>query len=84
VGADVLETTMFPSADAGDLEKRTIADDDRKALCEIYPVAADPNLCSPADEGCNCAAGGHPGPIAAAAFGVIVLAGVRRRRRRGA
>jgi MYXO-CTERM domain-containing protein len=84
VGAEVLETTMFPSANAGDLEKRSLADDDRKALCEIYPVAADPNVCSPAEEGCNCAAGGSPGPIAETAAGLIVLAGLRRRRRRGA
>jgi MYXO-CTERM domain-containing protein len=83
VGQDVLETTMFPSADAGDLEKRTIAADDRQALCEIYPVAADPKLCNP-DDGCNCAAGGGPGSAVAGAAGLVVLACVRRRRRRGA
>jgi MYXO-CTERM domain-containing protein len=83
VGPEVLETTMFPSADAGDLGKRTLADDDRNALCEIYPVAADPNLCSPADQGCNCTAGGGPAPIAATAAGLILLVGLRRRRRRG-
>ena len=40
---DVLATTMFPSADPGDVDKRTLAPDDQQAVCEIYPAAQDPN-----------------------------------------
>ena len=38
--AEVLETTMFPSANPGDIDKRTLAPDDQLAVCEIYPAAA--------------------------------------------
>ena len=39
---EVKATTMFASADAGDTSKRTLAPDDQLAVCDIYPLAADP------------------------------------------
>ena len=45
---------MFPSAESGDVDKRTLAPDDQRAVCEIYPAADDPNVCKPvvaADDG---------------------------------
>ena len=86
---EVKETTMFPSADSGDIDKRTLAPDDRRGVCETYPAASDPNMCVPVmlDDGggCNCGAGRRSTaamPVAAA----LAIAGLiwRRRRRRSA
>jgi len=85
---DVLATTMFPSANPGDIDKRDLAPDDQNAVCEIYPAAQDPKTCSPGEtepKGCSCATGGEP----VAALGPFVmlaaaLLAVRARRRRGA
>jgi len=43
--AAVMETTMFPSANTLDTNKRTLAPDDRMGLCASYPVASDPMSC---------------------------------------
>jgi hypothetical protein len=85
---DVLETTMFPSANPGDLEKRTLAADDLLGLCEIYPKAEDPMMCvapketEPGCGGGGCAMTGAPGTAAGlgAALALLLL-GARRRRR---
>ena len=45
--AEVRATTMFPSAEPGDLEKRTLGADDQQALCEIYPPENNPMKCAP-------------------------------------
>jgi MYXO-CTERM domain-containing protein len=84
----VLETTMFPSANPGDIDKRTLAPDDQLAVCDIYPVAQDPLVCmpeAPPSEGCSsCAVG--PARSAAAGGGGLLLAAallaIRMRRRR--
>jgi len=61
---EIRETTMFASADKGDVSKRTLAADDQKAVCEIYPVVQDPLNCPAASlpgnpgGGCDCAAAG--------------------------
>jgi MYXO-CTERM domain-containing protein len=87
--ADVKATTMYPSAEPGDLEKRTLAPDDLQALCDIYPVDRDPMKCEPitpsnGGSGCGCATAGS-GPDGAAAAGLLMLGGLvlglRRRRR---
>jgi hypothetical protein len=53
----VQATTMFPSANPGDTQKRTLAPDDRAGLCGIYPVGAAPG----GSGGCaSCAAAGAP------------------------
>jgi MYXO-CTERM domain-containing protein len=86
---DVLATTMFPSANPGDTDKRTLAPDDQQAVCEIYPAASDPQNCAPPMsstlQGCSaCAAGGAPAPGAASALALaaVALLAVRARRRR--
>jgi hypothetical protein len=89
---DVLATTMFPSANPGDIDKRTLAPDDQQAVCDIYPAAADPMVCAPTAQmtsstlqGCDCATGGAPAPLAAlaaAAVAATLLAARSRRRRR--
>jgi hypothetical protein len=87
---DVLETTMFPSANPGDVDKRTLAPDDIQGVCDIYPIAQDPKSCvppSPPDSG-GCAmartAGSASGLAGVLAFIVAsTVASARRRRRRG-
>jgi hypothetical protein len=89
----IKDSTMFPSADAGDLSKRDLADDDRQALCDIYPVASDPMVCDPnagSPSGCSCALATGDGPSGAgpSGLGVTALAAFglwlgRRRPRRG-
>jgi hypothetical protein len=88
--AEVLETTMFPSANPGDVDKRTLAPDDQQAVCEIYPAAEDPMTCAPAappEEGCSsCAVGGAPASAVGIICGLIaaaLLAARAPRRRRG-
>ena len=85
--ADVRATTMFPSADSGDIDKRTLAPDDQRAVCEIYAAASDPNSCVPVgtddDGGCGCAAatGSKAAASIAAALAMTVLIWRRQRRR---
>jgi MYXO-CTERM domain-containing protein len=84
---DVLATTMFPSANPGDIDKRDLAPDDQQAVCDIYPASHDPMTCAPSQTdpgGCGCSAAGAPGPALAAL--VVLLAALlatRARRRRG-
>jgi len=40
--AEVQATTMYPSANTGDTQKRTLAPDDQAGLCGIYPVDNPP------------------------------------------
>jgi hypothetical protein len=47
--------TMYPSARPGDLDKRTLSDDDRAGLCAIYPVGANPVSCGGSNAGCSIA-----------------------------
>jgi len=49
--AAVVATTMFPSANPGDIDKRTLEPDDRAAVCGIYPAAATP---CPPGAACTC------------------------------
>jgi hypothetical protein len=92
--ADVMMSTMFPSAMPGDISKRTLAPDDQLAVREIYPKAQDPMVC-PAPKGAagdlsqqGCSVGDAPasGPGGGAAA-VALLAGAallksRAKRRR--
>jgi hypothetical protein len=83
---DVRATTMFASAEPGDLQKRTLAPDDKRAICEMYPIARDPQSCGDRD-GCSVAPvsrSGEGAPVffaALAALGALVAA--TRRRTRG-
>ena len=84
---DVIETTMFPSADSGDVDKRSLAPDDQRAVCEIYPAADDPNVCTPVvvddDGGCDCGAAGRSTAATPGAAALAVALFLWRRRRRG-
>jgi len=87
VGSAVAQTVMFANIlGSAELTKRTLSPDDIRAVCSIYPLAADPNSCdaqAPAD-GCGCSAGGV-GPGSAALVLLFIVAGTaaaRRRRRR--
>jgi hypothetical protein len=83
--AAVRATTMFASADPGDTQKRTLAPDDTRAICDIYPVATDPLICPTADPGgsggCGCSMPGRTGGDPALAVAAALLWRRRRRRR---
>jgi uncharacterized protein (TIGR03382 family) len=81
--AEVQATTMFPSAQPADVQKRTLGADDVNALCTIYNVDDPP---PPPGTGVNggcagCAAAGHPGDSGAATvLGLLAAALIARRR----
>lgn len=50
-----LKPTMFPSANPGDIDKRTLSDDDRAGLCAIYPIGTSPVSCGGSNGGCSIA-----------------------------
>ena len=53
----ILESTMFPSADSGTIDKRSLADDDHLGLCSIYPIGTKPLSCGSSQSG-GCSVGG--------------------------
>jgi hypothetical protein len=92
----VRETTMFPSAEPGDVSKRTLAPDDEQAARDVYPAApgAAPAACPapqpkaadpPPASGCRLAGGDARatdlGVAAAALAAALALRTARRRRR---
>jgi hypothetical protein len=53
--ADVKATTMFASAMPGDISKRSLEEDDRAAVCAMYPAGvADVLACPAPDRGGGC------------------------------
>ncbi len=62
-------TTMYPQTSIGDVEKRTLSDDDIAGVCAIYPE--NPG-------GCGCGSGGAPG-LLAGVLGAMALWPRRRR-----
>ncbi|MDB4982088.1 MAG: hypothetical protein JWM82_2840 [Myxococcales bacterium] len=91
--ADVKATTMYASAKEGDTQKRTLAPDELRAICAMYPVANDPHTCPMAGElnpsppsasGCTCAVHeGRSGVALSTLVGLAALVTRARRRRRG-
>jgi MYXO-CTERM domain-containing protein len=93
LGADPVTaaSTMFTNAAPGDLSKRTLADDDVRAACGIYP-AAHPLACMPVADtsgggGCSCSVDRSSpdaplGSLVAALPLALGLAARARRRRR--
>jgi hypothetical protein len=82
--AEVQATTMFPSAQPGDTQKRTLAPDDINAVCTIYPVDdPPPPPGTDVNGGCaSCAAAGGAGdPGALASFALLAAVFVARRGR---
>jgi hypothetical protein len=94
---DVRATTMYASAKEGDTQKRTLAPDELRAICAMYPVANDPLTCPMAGElnpsppelahGCTCAVhdrkGGGAGLPVLVGLAALVARARRRRRARG-
>lgn len=88
--ADVQATTMFASAVPGDVGKRTLAPDEKQAICDMYPLVDDPRIYPttstppPESSGCAVASGGrdHGALALLAALGAFVAA-TRRRARSG-
>jgi hypothetical protein len=83
---EVRATTMFASAVPGDLEKRTLAPDDKQALCDMYPVADDPmiypTVTTPPPESGGCAIAPNGGDeTVLLLLGAIGALGVATRRR---
>jgi hypothetical protein len=64
----IQQDTMFPSTDPGDISKRVLSPEARRALCESYPATpgaaptTGPAVCVPADTGCRTAPGTHTMP----------------------
>jgi hypothetical protein len=84
----VQETTMFASAIPGDTAKRTLAPDDIRAVCSIYPLASDPKICPTKDDpppqhACAVGPRSGSGGVGGALFllGALVVAARRRARR---
>jgi hypothetical protein len=75
----VQATTMFAAVIPGDIERRSLTDDDAQAVCDVYP-ALEPVLVG---ESSGCALGGRPSGGAAAVLALLALS-VARLRRRGA
>lgn len=76
--------TMFASADFGETSKRSLAEDDERAICDIYPIGEPPTVCEHAygkrirrGGGGGCSQTGLGGPLALAA--AVALLGLRRR-----
>jgi hypothetical protein len=93
--AAVQATTMFASAIPGDTAKRTLEPDDIQGVCDIYPVADNPQRCPAKDEppqkpGCALAPSGRGGIaplgrgdiIGLVSVAALALAARRRRGRR--
>jgi hypothetical protein len=86
----ITEATMYYQSEPGDLEKRTLAADDKLALCDVYPAADSPGTCVPPDgkvhhpsTGCACdvrPAAGAVG-LVTSTFALAVLAGLAVARR---
>jgi hypothetical protein len=80
----VRATTMFAAVIPGDLERRSLSPDDRRAVCEIYPTL-DLTLEAAQPAGCAVAPRRGEGPATVAAGGLLALiVSVRRRRARPA
>ena len=74
---------MWYVIDSESIKKRVLTTDDARGVCAIYPSALDPHSCTQnlPDDGCGCATAGAP-MDRLAAFALVVLALVMRRRRR--
>jgi hypothetical protein len=80
--AEIKATTMYASAEAGDIDKRDLAADDVRAVCDLFPAGMSLPCAPHGTGGGGCAAagsGGFGGAGLAAALGAVLFA-LRRRR----
>jgi hypothetical protein len=90
---EVMEATMYNSVGRGDVERRTLAQDDTDGVCDIYPAHAAPACISRDDSdptaevpgagggsgGCSLAPGGQPAALGFFLLLVPLALGLRRR-----
>lgn len=76
---ELVEAAMAPTAPPGDLGKRALHDDDRSAVCAVYPFGK-PVALDPLDDGGCAVAGSSSDGAAARATGLALLALVLARR----
>lgn len=78
------EATMYGQSDPGDLEKRSLSDDDAAGLCFTYPAGlaspGAPYVRSPPLTGCAATIRGRPSVPATAGWLALTLWWLRRRR----
>jgi hypothetical protein len=78
----MLETTMFPYAEKGEIIKRTPKDDDILGICMLYPKNEDPGVCPdvvlpipPQQSGCSIAAPQQQSAARASYAGLLLVLG---------
>jgi hypothetical protein len=84
--AQIQAATMFAAVAPGDVERRSLTDDDIAGVCAIYP-AATATSCSDTSDGLasGCSFGGRQGRAAGLLLTVLLISAAARRRfrRRG-
>jgi hypothetical protein len=85
---DVRQTVMYAIVDPGEVTQRVLSPDDIAAVCDVYPAARDPKVCSldTLDDGCGCRVGRRTGSPArvgslAPSFAILAVAWALARRR---
>jgi len=76
VSGEMLAATMFPSTEFAATDKRTLSDDELRAVCEIYPYTYQ--LVGGA--GCSVTPSSRAPWLMGAAFGIVASLLMRRRR----
>lgn len=88
-----MDATMFASSVAGETIKRDLSPDDVAGICEVYPAGSPAGECDftprggldlDCEQGCSVSTpGARQGAHLAGLLGLVALALLRRRRRRG-
>lgn len=82
--ASIVDATMYPTQDCGEIKKEKLSPDDIQSMCDIYPASAGPKACTPPHTstggGCCSASSGDRAGASMLLAGVTVL--VMRRRRK--
>jgi hypothetical protein len=79
----ILNATMYNFQQCSEASKESLSPDDIRAICEIYPIAQDPDTCSPVGRpaaGCCSASVASGGSFLLAGMTALLL--MRRRRTR--
>ncbi len=75
---EILRATMYPSVRRGDIERRTLENDDQQAVCAVYPTESPP-ACHPSGSGgggCRVDDAGNPTRGATTMVPLALLVGV--------
>jgi hypothetical protein len=84
---EIQQATMFAAVAPGDIERRTLTEDDIKGVCAIYPPASAATCTEDPGGGGGCVLAGraaHGGglPLALVAGAAVIVVSARRRRGR--